>query len=114
MKHSRKACQIILLIFNFLNHTPAAQNIRELNRQNEELRRQLNIISDSSRGAQGGQTHGAWSGGATAIPHTPDFGFSTLGNGFSTAQYATQYYPDNAALSNTNFSRGYPGQDRGI
>lgn len=39
--------------------TKAAQEIRELSRQNEELRRQLNRISDSSWGAQGGQTREA-------------------------------------------------------
>lgn len=40
--------------------TAAAQKIRELTRQNEELRRQLNGVPHSSWGAQGGQTYGAW------------------------------------------------------
>ncbi|KAG1851917.1 hypothetical protein F4604DRAFT_1301819 [Suillus subluteus] len=109
--------------------TKAAQKIRELNRQNEELLRQLNRAPDSSRGAQGalndcwtlsnakqhtgGQTHGTWPGGTTAIPYATQPGFGAMGNNFGTAQYPAQYYPGNAA-SNTNFSRGYPGQGRGI
>jgi hypothetical protein len=119
-----------MLIFNCLTHTPAAQKIRELSRQNEELRRQLNGVSYSSMGAQGAlpdcwahsnakqhtgsQTRGAWPGGATAMPYAPDVGFGTVGNNFSTAQYPAQYYTGDAAPSDTNFWRGYPGQGRGV
>lgn len=92
--------------------TKAAQKIRELSRQNEELRRQLNRAPDSSWGAQGGQTHVAWPG-TTAIPYATQSGFGAMGNNFSAAQYPAQYYPNNTAPSNTNFSRGYPGQGRG-
>ncbi|KAG1798987.1 uncharacterized protein HD556DRAFT_1305833 [Suillus plorans] len=104
--------------------------IRELSRQNEELRRQLNGVPHSSWGAQGalpgywthsdakqhtgGQTHGAWSGGTTAIPYVPESSFGAPGNNFSSAQYPDQYYSGNAALPDTNYLRGYPGQGRGI
>ncbi|KAG2038357.1 hypothetical protein BDR03DRAFT_1009834 [Suillus americanus] len=94
------------------NPHSAAQKIRELSRQNEELRRQLNRAPDSSWGAQGGQTHVAWPG-TTAIPYATQSGFGAMGNNFSAAQYPAQYYPNNTAPSNTNFSRGYPGQGRG-
>jgi hypothetical protein len=90
----------------------AAQKIRELNRQNEELRRQLNK-SSSPRGGQGGQTHGAWSGGTTATPYAPVSGYGALGNNFSAAQYPAQYYPGNVVPSDPNFLQGYPGQGRG-
>lgn len=79
--------------------TKAAQKIRELSLQNEQLREQLNRISNP----QGGQ---AWPGGAGP-------GFGAPGNNFNTMQYP-QYYPNNAAPSNTNFGRGYPGQGRGV
>ncbi|KIK46196.1 hypothetical protein CY34DRAFT_800715 [Suillus luteus UH-Slu-Lm8-n1] len=94
--------------------TIAAQKIREFSRQNEELRRQLNSASDSSWGAQGGQTRGAWQGEAAAVPYAHDYGFNAPGNNFSTAQYSGQYYPGNAAPTDTNYLRGHPGQGRGI
>ncbi|KAG1760427.1 hypothetical protein EDD22DRAFT_848492 [Suillus occidentalis] len=110
--------------------TKGMSKIRELSRQNEELRRQLNRASDSSWGAQGGlpgfrthydakqhtggQTRGAWPGEAAAVPYAQDYGFDALGNNFSTAQYPAQYYPGNAAPSDTNYLRGHPGQGRGI
>ncbi|KAG2134828.1 hypothetical protein DEU56DRAFT_405188 [Suillus clintonianus] len=110
-------------------HSSAAQKIRELHRQNDELRRQLNMIADSSRGPPGtlsdcltysnakqhtgGQALGAWPGGATADPYAPDFGLSVWRNDLST-QYSAQYYPDNAALSDRNLPQGYTGQGRGM
>lgn len=94
--------------------TKAAQKIRELSCQNKEMRRQLNTAPNSSWGAQGSQTHGVWPGGTTTSPYPPVSGYGALGNNFSTTQYPTQYYPDNAALSNPNFLRGYPGQGRGV
>ncbi|KAG1748327.1 uncharacterized protein EDB91DRAFT_1334581 [Suillus paluster] len=93
--------------------TKAAQKIRELKHQNDELRRQLSImIPDPSRGALGGQVPGAGPGGATVNPYAP--GFSAWEIDSSTAQYPAQPYFDNAEVSEFNLPHGYPEQGSGI
>ncbi|KAG1862433.1 hypothetical protein C8R48DRAFT_673237 [Suillus tomentosus] len=72
------------------------------------------LIRRGERKHTGGQTHGAWPGGTTAIPYVPESSFGAPGNNFSSPQYPDQYYPGNAALPDMNYLRGYPGQGRGI
>ncbi|KAG1834797.1 hypothetical protein EV424DRAFT_1341129 [Suillus variegatus] len=112
-----------------IREVTAGMKIRELYSQNEELRRQLNGVPHSSWGAQGalpgywthsdakqhtgGQIHGAWPGGTTAIPYVPESSFGAPGNNFSSAQYPDQYYSGNAALPDMNYLRGYPWTRQG-
>lgn len=109
------------MVYNDLTYVPAAQKIRELNRHNFELRRQLMTKSDPSRGSPGALSDfwsyynakryagGQGSGGAAVTHNAPAFTVGAWGHDYNAGPSA-QHYPGQRLSS--NLTQAYPGQGR--